>query len=226
MPERGGLRGPLEAPYVLIGYVVGGQGGRYRVGTRMRMPPLKLHRWKRVEYERLVDKGVFGPDDRIELLDGLLVVREPQGSLHAAVVSQVRRVLQDAFGPRWDVRVGAPIALDDTSEPEPDLAVVRGRPRDYRRQHPSEPMLIVEVSETSLAKDRLRKSGLYARAGRAEYWIVNLVDTVLEVYREPVRAPSRRYGWKYASLRLLKRNAVVSPLAAPRARIRVVDLLP
>jgi Uma2 family endonuclease len=196
------------------------------VSAGMRAPPLKLHRWSRVEYERLVEKGILGRGDKIELLDGLLVVREPQGSLHAAVVAQVRAVLEKAFGARYHARVGAPVALDEMSEPEPDLAVVRGRPMEYRRGHPSEPVLIVEVSETSLAKDRLRKSGLYARAGRTEYWIINLVDGVLEVYREPVRAPSRRYGWKYASLRLLKQGAVVSPLAAPRARIDVADLLP
>jgi len=68
--------------------------------------------------------------------------------------------------------------------------------------------------------------GLYARAGIADYWVVNLIDGVLEVYRQPVRAPSRRYGWKYASVRLLKRNATVSPLAKPRARIRVAEVLP
>jgi Uma2 family endonuclease len=87
-------------------------------------------------------------------------------------------------------------------------------------------VLVVEVADSSLAKDRLRKGGLYARAGIADYWIVNLVDGVVEIYRRPERAASRRYGWKFGSVRLLKGNAVVSPLAAPRARIRVADLLP
>jgi Uma2 family endonuclease len=86
-------------------------------------------------------------------------------------------------------------------------------------------VLIVEVAETSLALDRLRKGGLYARAGIAEYWIVDLVGEALEVYRDPVRAPSG-HGWKYDSVRLLRRSAVVTPLAAPRARIRVAALLP
>ena len=87
-------------------------------------------------------------------------------------------------------------------------------------------MLVVEVADTSLALDRLRKGGLYARAGVADYWIVNLRDEVLEVYRQPARRSSRREGWKYHSVKLLKANAVVSPLAAPRARIRVAALLP
>jgi Uma2 family endonuclease len=87
-------------------------------------------------------------------------------------------------------------------------------------------VLVVEVAETSLALDRLRKGGLYARAGIADYWMVNLIDEVLEVYREPARAPSGRGDWTYDSVRLLRRNAVVTPLAAPRARIRVGALLP
>ena len=85
---------------------------------------------------------------------------------------------------------------------------------------------MVEVALTSRAKDRLWKGGLYARAGIMDYWVVNLVDEVVEIYRHPVKAPSRRYGWKYASVRLLKRGSTVSPLGAPRARVRVVDLLP
>ena len=101
-----------------------------------------------------------------------------------------------------------------------------GQPRDYLDAHPSRPALIVEVAETSLAIDRLRKGSLYARAEIAEYWVVNLVDEVLEVYREPVRAPSGHDHWKYDSVRLLRRYAVVTPLAAPRARIRVAALLP
>src|SRR2546426_7750866 len=97
----------------------------------MRMPPLKLRRWSRVEYDRLIATGVFDDSDRIELLDGLMVVKEPQGSWHAATVAHVQRVLQRAFGDRYHVRTHAPIALDEMSEPEPDLAVVRGKPRDF-----------------------------------------------------------------------------------------------
>jgi Uma2 family endonuclease len=194
--------------------------------TSLKMPPLPLWRIPRVRYEEMVQRGAFDPGDRIELLDGLLVVREPQGSRHAAVVSHVRAVLERAFGPGYHVRDDKPFALDDTSEPEPDLVVLEGRPLDYLDAHPSTPVLVVEVAETSLAQDRLRKGGLYARAGVADYWIVNLLDEVLEVYRQPGRAPSRRSGWKYRSVRRLKKQAAVSPLAAPRVRIRVADLLP
>lgn len=180
----------------------------------------------RVRYEQLVEAGLFGPEDRLELLDGLLVAREPQGGRHATVVALVRVALEKAFGRSFYIREEKPIALDETSEPEPDVVVVPGRPRDYLDAHPSRPVLVVEVADTSLALDRLRKGGLYARAAIADYWVVNLVDEVLEVYREPVRVPSRPAEWKYASVRLLRRNAVVTPLAAPRARIRVAALLP
>jgi Uma2 family endonuclease len=122
------------------------------------------------------------------------------------------------------VREEKPVALDDRSEPEPDVVVVPGRARDYLEEHPSHPVLIVEVSETSLALDRMRKGGRYARAGITDYWVVNLKDEVLEVYREPVQAGPEH--WKYDSVRLLRRTAVVTLLAAPRARIRVAGLLP
>jgi Uma2 family endonuclease len=169
---------------------------------------------------------MFRPEDRIELLDGQLVVRAPQSSRHAVAVCHTRAALERAFGAGHYVRDEKPLALDTVSELEPDMVVVRGQPRDHRDDHPSIPLLVVEVADMSIALDRLRKGGLYARAGVADYWIINLVDEVLEVYRQPVRAPSRRYGWKYGTVRLLKRNAVGSPLAAPRARVRVADLLP
>jgi Uma2 family endonuclease len=192
----------------------------------MKAPPLSLWRMTRVRYDRLVDVGIFGPEDRVELLDGLLVAREPQGERHATVVGLVRAALEKAFGRGHHVREEKPIALDERSEPEPDVAVVPGRLRDYLTAHPSRHALVVEVAETSLALDRLRKGGLYARAGVADYWVVNLVDEVLEVYRDPVHTPSGHGDWKYDSVRLLRRPAVVTPLAAPRARIRVAALLP
>ena len=98
---------------------------------------LPIKRWRRVEYEQLVEKGVFTPGDRVELIDGLLVVAEPQSSLHFAAVRLVERALARAFGEGWDVRAQGPIALDDTSEPEPDVAVVRGELRDYLDAHPA-----------------------------------------------------------------------------------------
>jgi len=189
-------------------------------------PELQIRRWKRLEYERLVNKGVFEPGERVELIDGLLVVAEPQSSPHYTAIRLVERALARAFGEGWDVRTQAPIALDDASEPEPDVAVVRGELRDYVEAHPADPVLVVEVALTNLASDRVHKSSLYARAGRPEYWIVNLVDRVLEVYREPTPSPSAPYGWDYGTMEALGPGDSVSALSAPAARITVADLLP
>ncbi len=189
-------------------------------------PVLQIKRWKRVEYEQLVEKGVFLPGDRVELIDGLLVVAEPQSSPHYTAIRLVERVLVRAFGAGWDVRTQAPIALDETSEPEPDVAVVRGDLRDYAAAHPADPALVVEVALTSLAVDREHKASLYARSGRPEYWIVNLVDRVLEVHRAPAPAPSAPYGWEYHAVEVLGPGDTASVLAAPSARIAVADLLP
>jgi Uma2 family endonuclease len=196
------------------------------VMTTVKAPALPLWRMTRVRYERLVDAGIFGPDDRVELLDGLLVAREPQGGPHATAVGLVAAALDKAFGRGFHIRQEKPIALDKRSEPEPDLAVVPGGLRDYVFAHPSRPVLVVEVADSSLALDRLRKGGLYARAGIIEYWIVNLIDEVLEVYREPVAGPMRARLTRYRSVRLLRPGASVTPLAAPRARVRVSALLP
>ena len=183
-------------------------------------------RWTRIEYDRLIDKGVFGPKDRIELLGGLLVVREPQGGPHAMGIRMVEEALHGVFASGWDVRGQLPVALDDDSEPEPDVSVVPGSFRDYRQAHPARAVLIVEVAESSLRLDRGEKGSLYARAGVPDYWIVNLVDHVLEVYRDPAADLGAPYGWRYASVVTLRAGDVVTPLAAPHSHVPVADLIP
>jgi Uma2 family endonuclease len=157
-------------------------------------PPLRTRRWTRSEYDRLIRYGVFGEDEHVELLDGHLVVREPQGSRHSAAVVALQQALARAFGAGFHVRPQLPIALDDSSEPEPDAVVVQGAPWDYASRHPATPLLLVEIAETSLAIDRSYKGSLYARARIADYWIVNLAESFLEVYREPTAAASARFG--------------------------------
>ena len=191
----------------------------------MSQAPLTLRRWKRVEYARLVDMGVFEREP-LELIGGQLIVAEPQGTYHASSVSAVEYAVRAILPPGWIVRTQAPVSLDDESEPEPDVAVVSGRPMDYRESHPARPALIVEVAESSLYFDREQKGSVYARAAIQEYWIVNLPDARLEVYREPVPDASAVYGWRYRSVVALTRADVVVPLAFPSARISVTDLLP
>ncbi len=184
----------------------------------------KTRRWTRLEYERLIDLGVFQPGDPIELIGGELMVAEPQGAPHYTSIQKTGRVLERAFGPSWNIRTQGPMGLDEESEPEPDVAVVPGDPEDYRSAHPSRADLIVEVSESSLAFDRGHKGSVYARAGILDYWIVNLVDRVLEVYREPAPDAAAPFGARYARREMLDPSRQVSPLAAPHASIHVRDL--
>lgn len=184
-----------------------------------------LRRFRRVEYERLIEQGFFGADERLELIGGLLVVREPQGDAHAFGVEVVAETLRAAFGNRARVRVQLPLALGDDSRPEPDVSVVAGTLRDADRQVPGGALLVVEVSDSSLRLDRTEKASLYARAGIREYWIVDLVDRALEVRREPVRDPSAPLGWRYDVIQRLGGRDVIALIAAPRIRIAVADLL-
>ena len=186
----------------------------------------RTRRWTRIEYEKLIDLGIFQPGEPIELIGGELMVAEPQGAAHYTAIWKTAKVLEAAFGPRWVVRTQGPIGLDEESEPEPDVAVVPGSADDYRSAHPSRPALTVEVSESSLSSDRERKGSIYARAGLRDYWILNLEEGVLEVYREPAADPSALFGWRYARRQVFNASARVSPLAAPDASIRVGDLLP
>ena len=186
----------------------------------------RTRRFSRAEYERLIELGVFQPGEPIELIGGELMVAEPQGVAHYTAIVKTAKALEAAFGPGWHARTQGPIGLDDDSEPEPDVVVVPGSPDDYSRAHPSRPVLTVEVAESSLAVDRQRKGSLYARAGLADYWILNLVDRVLEVYQEPVPDPAAPFGWRYARREVFDASARVTSLAAPESSIPVSRLLP
>jgi Uma2 family endonuclease len=186
----------------------------------------RTRRFSRAEYDRLIELGVFQPGEAIELIGGELMVAEPQGTAHYTAVVKTARALDAAFGSGWHARTQGPIGLDDDSEPEPDVAVVSGDPDDYSRAHPSRPVLTVEVSESSLALDRHHKGSLYARAGLEDYWVLNLVDRVLEVNREPTADAVAPFGWRYARREVFEASARVTPLAAPGSSIPVSQLLP
>ena len=186
----------------------------------------RVRRWKRVEYERLIELGMFQPGERLELIDGLLVLREPQGSRHAATIRRALEALRGALGPEWQLDSQLPIALDDDSEPEPDVAVVPRDPRAYRDTHPTRPVLVVEVSDSSYRVDHQYKTSLYARAGVPECWIIDLVHEAVEVHRDPEASADSPYGWRYRSVQVLRPPATVSPLIVPDHAIPVADLLP
>jgi Uma2 family endonuclease len=192
----------------------------------MNQPAIQTRRWTRVEYERLVQAEVLDPDDHIELLGGALVVKEPQDSSHATGIRLAARALRRVFGPGWEVSVQLPVALDDESEPEPDISLVPGDARDYKDAHPSRPVLVLEVARSRIAFDREHRGSLYARAGIADYWIVNLPGRCLEVYRQPVADPGAPFGWRYGQLMVIGPEGSASPLAAGGASVPVADLLP
>nr|WP_304187421.1 Uma2 family endonuclease [Rhodothermus marinus]MBO2490676.1 Uma2 family endonuclease [Rhodothermus marinus] len=185
------------------------------------MEAVQTYRWTREAFEKLAEVGLIEPDARLELIDGeILQKMSPQSSRHATAVLLVAEALRSVFAsPAYTVRVQLPLALGPYSEPEPDVAVVEGTPRRYREAHPSTAVLVVEVADASLAFDRTRKAALYARAGIPDYWIVNLLDGVLEVHRQPE-------GDAYRERLVLPSQERVRPLARPEVEIAVAELLP
>lgn len=137
---------------------------------------------RRVEYDRMVALGMF-EDERIELLEGMLVAMSPIGPPHDATVQRLNRLLVLTFEGRAAVRCQSSFAALELSEPEPDFTVVELG--DYDVDHPAAAHLIIEVAESSLAKDRGIKLRLYASCAVPEYWIVNLPERCIEVYTEP-----------------------------------------
>ena len=139
------------------------------------------------EYYRMGEAGIFGEDDRVELLDGQIYVMSPIGSEHAACVRRLNRLFQTRAGKRALVSIQSPIRLGDNSEPEPDLALLHPREDDYATRHPrpKDVFLLVEVAETFLSFDQEVKRPLYAEAGIPEYWIVDLKTPAVHVYRDP-----------------------------------------
>lgn len=190
----------------------------------MAAPAVHIKRWTRREYDRMTEAGLFGPDERVELLEGDIVTAIPQQSPHAACTGLGDEALRRAFGPSHWIRIQLPLVIDPDSEPEPDLAVVPGSPRDYTHNHPHTAVLIVEVADSTIAKDRTYKMRIYARAGIREYWIVNLADRCVEVYRDPVISTDQSSS--YRSSQKLNPSDNLTPLAAPSSTVIVADLLP
>nr|WP_281721433.1 Uma2 family endonuclease [Nitrosomonas nitrosa] len=190
----------------------------------MAAPAVHIKRWTRHEYDRMAEAGLFGPDERVELLEGDIITVTPQQSPHAACIGLIDSALRLAFGPSYWIRVQLPLIMDPDSEPEPDLAVVPGSPRDYVHGHPRTAELVVEVADSTLAKDRTYKTRIYAQAGIQEYWIVNLADRCLEVYRDPVISTGQPALYR-SSQKLTSSDSLI-PLATPGSTVIVADLLP
>ena len=172
-------------------------------------------------YFGLVEAGVLSEDDRVELLEGVVVAMTPSNPPHAAGVAMATEALIRAIGGRAHVRPQLSLVFGRRSVPEPDLAVVPGSAADYASAHPTTAWLVIEIADASLKQDRLTKGAIYAAAGIPEYWIVNLRDSVVEVMRDPDPAQAR---WR--DVRSVGPDAQLELVALPGASVAVADLLP
>lgn len=187
---------------------------------------LVTRKWTREEFEKLSQVGLLAEDERVELIRGEIVALSPIDPLHAITVDRATMLLVSKFGNTHVVRVQNPILVGDDSQPQPDLVLIlqaEARELARQRRHPAQVDLVIEVANTSLAYDRTEKASLYAAAGLAPYWIVNLVQEVLEVYSDPSPDSSAVFGWSYSSFHRLSRGQSVE--FAGRT-IPVIELLP
>lgn len=183
-------------------------------------------RWTTEEYWKLAEAGVFS-GRRVELIGGEIVEMSPANNPHVAGVALALNALQAALRSGYWPRIQATLDLSPNGCPDPDVAVVPGAPRDYvGRPTPTSAVLVIEVADTTLRYDRGDKMSLYAAAGIADYWVVNIPDQQLEVYRRPVADATQPFGFRYDEVTVLRAGDNVSPLAAPAASVPVADLIP
>ncbi len=185
----------------------------------------KPHRWTREEYYKLGEVGIL-VDKNVELIEGEVIEMSPIYSPHATTVTIVQELMSEIFGKGWVVRIQQPLSLGTDSDPQPDIAVITGKARDFIDGHPTSAALVIEVAVSSLSYDRKQKASIYAKAGIKDYWIVNVQDVQLEVYRRPITDENGEYGFIYAQTLIFKKGDVVKPLAKPKVIIGIADLLP
>ncbi|MGI8495735.1 MAG: Uma2 family endonuclease [Pyrinomonadaceae bacterium] len=183
----------------------------------------KLRRWTRDEYYKMAELGFFH-GKRVELIEGEIVEMSPMKTAHATAVRLVMETLREIFNKGFVIDSQLPMSFGKSDEPEPDVAVVAGSVRDYSQSHPKSAALIVEISDTTLNFDRTQKAVLYARNNIPDYWILNLKDRCLEVYRLPVK--DKKLGYIYTEIRVVTENDSISPLAKPESQVKVANLLP
>jgi Uma2 family endonuclease len=150
------------------------------------LPPEPVMRLSVEQYHVMIDAGSFANDEQVELLEGWLIPKMPKKPEHPDAVEDLRETLGDLLPSGWYIRCQDPITTEE-SEPEPDIGVIRGKRSDYRGRHPrsADAGLVIEVSDTTLARDRGMKKRIYARAAIPFYWILNLLDRCIEVYSDP-----------------------------------------
>ncbi len=198
------------------------------------MPPIPAHggafrpHWTREQVYRMYEDGVLDPQKRYELIAGEIYQKMPMKAPHAVSAELVGEALRGVFRQFAAVRTEKSLVLATDGQPQPDVSVVRGTTRTYEKAHPTQDdaLLVVEVSDSTLGFDRGRKGAYYAEAGIAEYWIVNLPEQQIEVYRNPRADEAAEYGFTYDAPVIAKPGDSVSALAAPDTAIAVSELLP
>lgn len=191
------------------------------IPTRARGAAPYRKKWNREQFHALGDLGVF-EGLRPMLIDGEIWEQGPMDPPHAYGIQLGMRILMTAFPTGFDVRPQLPFNIGQRTDPLPDFAVVKGSPQDYATAHPTEAVLIMEVSDTTLNFDLTEKAELYAEAGIPEYWVADVKTKRLHVLRNP--GPLAPGGFAYADQRVLVPGDSISPLAAPSATVNVADL--
>jgi Uma2 family endonuclease len=182
---------------------------------------LQLRLWTVEEYHKMADAGIFEPGERVELLEGKIIWMAAKGTAHRSAVGRTDYLLKNCLVNRAWVAIQDPVTLNQRSEPEPDIAVVKIDPLDYADHHPtpSEIYLIIEVANTSLKLDTETKALAYSQAGIKDYWVLDVVTRELLIFRNPTEEG-------YQNKLILAENQIVSPLDFPDLQILVLDMLP
>jgi Uma2 family endonuclease len=182
---------------------------------------VQRRRFTAEEYHRLAEVGILHEDDRVELIEGEIIIMAPIGLRHATCVALLNRELTLALGRRAFLWPQNPVRLFPDTEPQPDVVILRERADDYAHApaRPSDVLLLVEVADTSYRYDRRVKLPLYARSGVAELWIVDLTRDLIEIYRD-------RQTDRYATTTQVRRGGVVAPAAFPDIVLAVDAILP
>lgn len=185
----------------------------------------KYLKWTKKEYHYLAELGMF-EGRRTEFLEGEIIEMPTMNSPHATALELTYDVLREIFAQDFAVRNQSPLDFGENFETVPDIAVIKGKARDFKDAHPQMADLVVEISDTTLSYDRNRKASLYARFAIQDYWILNLKKRTLEVYRRPAEDENTFYGFSYAEKITFSEMQQVSPLANTQAKIKITDILP
>ncbi len=187
--------------------------------------PPRPYRFTRKDYYAMGDAGLF-ENERVELIDGEIIVMSPQKGPHGGLIRKLNALFVRLIPTTHSVGVQPPLDLGLRFEPEPDISISTGAPGDFLQHHPKTAELVIEIANASVNYDRKNKGSLYAKAQIPEFWLINLIDKCVEVYRKPVKDRVQVFGYKYSSCRILRSGDSISPLCLPGVKIAVKELLP